>query len=61
MTIFLYYFQIDLPQSVCERWAHSLSSVTMKRNIEWLIITGGRGMDLSRISGVDVTVIVEIG
>ena len=55
------FFQIDLPQSVCGRWAHSLSSVTMKRNTEWLIITGGLGKSYSHISGVDVTVIVEIG
>ena len=54
-------FQIDLPQSVCGRRVHSLSNVTMKRNTEWLIITGGLGMDSFRISGVDVTVIVEIG
>ena len=54
-------FQIDLPQSVCGRWAHSLSSVTMKRNTEWLIITGGLGKSYSHISGVNVTVIVEIG
>ena len=55
-------FQIDLPQSVCGRRVHSISSVTMKRNTEWLIITGGEGMGyFSDISGVDVTVIVEIG
>ena len=65
LLIFCVFFQIDLPQSVCERWLHSLSSVTMKRNTEWLIITGGYGMGSSffslPISGVNVTVIVEIG
>ena len=62
MINFLYY-QIDLPLSVCGRWADSLSSVTMKRNTEWLIITGGSGMGplISPISGVNVTVIIEIG
>ena len=54
-------FQIDLPKSVCGRYAHSVSSVTMKRNTEWLIITGGREMGIFGIRGVNVTVIVEIG
>ena len=47
-------FQIDLPESVCRRYGYSLSSVTMKRNTEWMIITEGLG-----IRGVNV--IVEIG
>ena len=65
MIIFVL-FQIDLSDSVCGRFAHSLSSVTMKRNTEWLIITGGLKKSYSKCTyyptrGVNVTLIVEIG
>ena len=55
------FFQIDLPDSVCRRQGHSLSSFTVKTNTVWLIITGGQGPTFSSIKGSDVTSIVEIG
>ncbi len=53
--------QINLPQSVCGRQLHSVSSIRMNTNTQWMIVTGGYGMDCSLIVGVDVVMIIEIG
>ena len=53
--------QIILHQSVCGRWCHSVSSITINTNTAWIIVTGGRGMDDFAIGGANITMIVEIG
>ena len=53
--------QIDMPQSVCERRHHSVSSIAMNRNVYWIIVIGGYMEDWEYITGVECTMIVEIG
>ena len=58
----LLYLQMDIPQSVCERLYHSVSSIAMNRNVYWIIVTGGaRGLLGQYITGVECTMITEIG
>ena len=52
---------MDIPQSVCERCYHSVSSVAMNRNVYWIIVTGGGCRGLFNITGVECTMIVETG
>ena len=37
----IYILQINLPQSVSERYAHSLSVYTVGLNCVWIVVTGG--------------------
>ena len=52
---------MDLPKEISGRYLYSVSSVTMNTNTQWIIITGGLGMDWNNISGDNVTMIVELG
>ena len=46
---------------MCERWYHSVSSVTLNTNTVWIIVTGGWGIDGSAIKGAEVAMVVELG
>ena len=46
---------------MCGRYSHSISSVTVRTNTQWLIVTGGLRMVSTQVTGPDVTVIVELG
>ncbi len=59
--IIIILLQINLPQSVCRRWSHSVSSIRMNTNTQSIIVTGGYGMGISPIIGDDVVMIIEIG
>ena len=37
----IYILQINLPQSVSERYLHSLSVYTVGLNCVWIVVTGG--------------------
>ena len=37
----IYILQINLPQSVSERYTHSLSVYTVGLNCVWIVVTGG--------------------
>ena len=37
----IYILQINLPQSVNERYSHSLSVFTVRLNCVWIVVTGG--------------------
>ena len=59
--------QINLPQSVTKRHAHSIIPYQISNNRVWIIINGGvKEYDRSRnthipVTGCDVTIIVELG
>ena len=41
VLLFIIILQINLPQSVSERFAHSLSVYTVGLNCVWIVVTGG--------------------
>ena len=53
--------QIDLPESVTKRGAHSLSTFYISKHYIWVMVTGG--MIDARVSVTDpyITMIVELG
>ena len=56
MLSLLLLLQIDLPPSVCGRRYHSISSITITNNIQWIVTVGGMGARNN-----PVTMIVEMG
>ena len=59
--------QINLPQSVTKRHAHSITTCQISNNRVWIIVNGGvkqydrsRGGDIP-VTGCDVTIIAELG
>ena len=66
--IFLYILQINLPDSVAERYSHSLSTLLMGPYCVWLIVVGGALQYKSglQFQGTDVTdpnitMLIELG
>ena len=59
--------QINLPESVIQRYDHSMTTYEISNGHVWLIVTGGcREWDRSintniAITGSDVTYIIELG
>ena len=45
---------------MCERESHSISSSIVDKNVQWIIVVGGE-KGYSHISGVHVTVVIELG
>ena len=58
--------QINLPDSVTKRFYHSMSTYYISKERFWIVVTGGYNEYLStatalRITGSDITVIIELG
>ena len=57
--IFYVFLQIDLPDSVTERWGHSLSAFIMGPYCVWLVVIGGAVND--DVDVKDPNMMVELG
>ena len=59
--------QINLPDSVTKRFAHSMSTYYISKDRFWVVLTGGcskydQSNDTAQpITGSDITVIIELG
>ena len=59
--------QINLPDAVTKRFAHSMSTYYISKERFWIVVTGGyseynRSDDIYLpITGSDITVIIELG
>ena len=61
-NIIISYLQINLPDSVTERCAHSLSTYMMGPHCVWLVIVGGAVEILGPyVNDPNVTMVVELG
>ena len=63
LYICLYILQINLPDSVAKRCAHSLSTFIMGPHCVWLIVVGGYQYSDDRIAIThpNITTLVELG
>lgn len=62
VSVCFYILQINLPESVCERYNHSVSAFLMGPYCVWLVVVGGR----VKFGGADITdpnvmMLVELG
>ena len=54
--------QINLPNSVTERWAHSLSTYMMGPHCVWLVTVGnGETYNDSYVTDPNITMLIELG
>ena len=59
--------QINLPDSVTKRFAHSMSTYYISKERFWIVVTGGYSQynryknTLTPITGSDALVIIELG
>ena len=59
--------QINLPDSVTTRFAHSMSTYYISKERFWIVVTGGgneyniSNVEVEPITGSDITVIIELG
>ena len=53
--------QIDLPESVTDRYGHSLSTFYISKHCIWIVVTGGKRDARVSITDPDITMIVELG
>ena len=62
VSVCFYILQINLPESVCERYNHSVSAFVMGPYCVWLVVVGGKlksgGAD---IAYPNVTMLIELG
>ena len=52
--------QIPVPESVTNRWGHSMTSFTVSVNCVWLLITGGAKKGVP-VTSLNTVMIVELG
>lgn len=55
------FVKVSLPESLCERWGHSLSSVMMGPDCVWLVAVGGREDISTSINDAKITLLIELG
>ena len=54
VNVISYILQIDLPDTVSERYSHSLSSLMIGPHCVWLVVLGGRvNPEMRNVDGVD--------
>ena len=62
VSVCFYILQINLPESVCERYNHSVSAFVMGPYCVWSVVVGGKlkfgGAD---IAYPNVTMLIELG